>query len=95
MPEKLYRPYFNASQLRLLYSLLDQSIPSHHTIEKILRKYLVNIEADLLTPSYQTKEKQSIESKLGFTSEEEASLLAGNLSEDEEAALLAKLMNGV
>jgi hypothetical protein len=93
MPEKLYRPYFTTSQLRILYSLLEPEIPSHHTIQKVLRKYLINIEADLLTPSYQTKPKETIESKLGFTSEDEAALLAGTLSEEDEAALLTKLMS--
>lgn len=90
--ETLYRPYFSGDEILTLLSLVldsqssGQSSPTLSVLRKKLAQFKYKISQDLVSPSYTTKGRDTIETKLGLDSQ------SHNIEgEDKSAAYARKL----
>lgn len=70
--ETLYRPYFSGDEILTLLSLVlesqasGQSSPNLSTLRKKLAQFKYKISQELVSPSYISKGRETIEDKLGL-----------------------------
>ena len=86
MLEPKFRPYLTKSEIEYLLTLLEkeEKTKANKNIHKVFRTLLIKAEVGIATGSYTPTPRTTLQSKLGFASEQESRYLNGEMTQEEE-----------